>query len=281
MEMSPGFAVPGLYRPLASQTWLWEMQGDRWTGTVEDILDAAAAAGLQGIELTMAVAAPYHSRPRELRAAVEARGLALACVRYSMPTGFTDPADADAEMAGLERAIRFACEAGTQRLGLKGPSHPQPHLDRQVKAEQAYRMCNRVARRSQAAGLTVNVHLHSHPDAIVWTPQEWDAFLRETDPETVFACGDAGHLLRCGHDPAETFARHLSRISHVHLKDAGADGSFPPLGEGILKLPAVVDVLVEGGYQGWVVLEEEHESQIADPAAALAEAAGLIRSAGW
>lgn len=281
MKRSPGFAVPGLPRPLASQTWLWEMQGSRWTGTIEDILEAASAAGLQGVELTMAVVAPYHDSPRELRTAIADRGLSLACLRYSMPTGFTDPDDAEAELAGLDQAIRFALETGTQRLGLKGPSHPQPLVRRQAKAEQAYRMCNQAARRAAAEGLTVNVHLHSHPDAIIWTPQEWESFMRETDPEAVFVCGDTGHLLRCGHDPAETLARHLPRISHVHLKDAGADGSFPPLGRGILNVVSVLDVLARGGYQGWVVLEEEHESQIANPAAALREAAAIIRGGGW
>jgi inosose dehydratase len=267
-------------RPLACQSWLWEMQGGRWTGTVEDMLDTAKRARLDGIELTMAVAARFGGGPHDLRTAVETRGLSLACVRYTMATGFTDPRDAEAELTGLERALVFTLEAGVRRLGLKGLSSPRPDRDRRAKMAHACKMYNEIARRADAVGLTINVHLHSHPDAVVWTPEEWDVFMDGTDSSRVFVCADTGHLLRCGHNPAETIRRHFSRVNHVHLKDAAADGSFPPLGEGILDIQSVCDVLTQGSYEGWIVLEEEHESQIADPVSALRRAAARVRQAG-
>jgi inosose dehydratase len=253
------------------------MQGDRWTGGVEDILNAARVAGLDGVELTTAVLARWPGSAAALNEAVGARGLRLACLRYSMATGFTEPSDEPDELAGFDRAVATALAAGTRQLGLKGAAHPEPHRNREAKVEHAARRYNEIARRAADAGLGVNVHLHSHPDAVIRTPEEWDRFLDRTDPATVFVCADTGHLLRSGHDPAVTIRRHLGRIGHVHLKDATADGRFPPLGAGDVDVAEVLDVLIAGRYQGWIVLEEEDPSQIADPVSALRTAASLVR----
>lgn len=35
---------------IGCQTYSWEMRGDDWTGTVDEILDAVAEAGYAGVE---------------------------------------------------------------------------------------------------------------------------------------------------------------------------------------------------------------------------------------
>jgi len=257
------------------------MQQERWTGSVLDILDTARDAGLDGVELTMAVLSRWPGSAEDLRAALAARGLALACLRYTISTGFTDPADADAELLGAERAIQFASEVGTKQLGLKGASHPDPTAKRSAHLAQACRMYDEIGRRAADAGLAINVHLHSHPDSAVRTPDEWTWLLARTNPERVFVCADTGHLLQCGHDPVDTIRRHAARINHVHLKDATRDGAFPPLGRGGVDIPAVLDALARCRYDGWVVLEEEDDSQVHDPALAFRAAASVVRGAGW
>jgi inosose dehydratase len=257
------------------------MQGDAWTGDVRDIIQAAADGGLDGVELTQNVLRRGPQDPVALRAALNGCDLQLACLRYSMRTGFTRPGEAPAEIAGARTAIEFARAAGTRRLGLKGPADPEPDRERRAKIAHAAAMCNEIATMASQAGLTINVHLHSHADAVIRTPEEWDLFLEQTDPGSVYICADAGHLLRLGHNPAETVRRHIDRVSHVHLKDASRDGSFPPLGRGMLDVTAFIHALLDGGYAGWVVLEEEHESQVADPAGALRKAAQSVRQSGW
>ena len=37
---------------IACQTYTWEMLGDEWRGTVDDLLDWIGGAGYDGIEIT-------------------------------------------------------------------------------------------------------------------------------------------------------------------------------------------------------------------------------------
>ena len=56
------------------QTYTWEMLGDGWNGKVDDILDAVAAAGYQGIEITNSMIREYAGRPADSRARSRAAG---------------------------------------------------------------------------------------------------------------------------------------------------------------------------------------------------------------
>ena len=110
------------------------------------------------------------------------------------------------------------------------------------------------------------------------------ALLDRTDPEIVGLAVDTGELTVAGIDPVTFIQQHADRICHVQLKDAlavddaeeylqphahwtvrvrggerevprwfaepGADG-------GLVDCAAVVRVLVDVGYAGWVVVESD------------------------
>src|SRR5688572_6103031 len=68
--------------PLGCQTYTWEMLGPAWTGTTLDILDAIAAAGYAGLELTLRMAGEFRDDPAGLRAACAERGLTLTTLAF-------------------------------------------------------------------------------------------------------------------------------------------------------------------------------------------------------
>src|SRR5262245_16705049 len=82
--------------PIGCQTYTWEMLGDVWIGRTADILDAIAAAGYSGLEITRRMAGEFQTDPAGLAAACQARGLMLTTLALSSPSGFTDPARAAA-----------------------------------------------------------------------------------------------------------------------------------------------------------------------------------------
>ncbi|WP_447948912.1 sugar phosphate isomerase/epimerase family protein [Microbacterium aurum] len=113
---------------------------------------------------------------------------------------------------------------------------------------------------------------HHHACTYVETPEEVDALLASTDVGLTF---DSGHLLIGGGDPLHDYRRWRDRINHLHLKDARTrvlhealqtddpmrsvweKRVFVPLGEGDLAMTELVDEVVDGGYAGWLIVEQD------------------------
>jgi inosose dehydratase len=115
--------------------------------------------------------------------------------------------------------------------------------------------------------------IHPHAGTLVERPEELERVLEVIDVELVL---DTGHVTAGGGDPLETLRRWFDRVAHVHLKDVrrealgrGQDGridvvemwrrqAFCRLGEGDADVEAFVAELVRRGYDGWLVVEQDH-----------------------
>ncbi|MBV9865281.1 MAG: TIM barrel protein [Abitibacteriaceae bacterium] len=126
---------------------------------------------------------------------------------------------------------------------------------------------------------------HNHAWTLIESPHEVDLFMELTDPYFVLAGFDTAQLAYGGYEPAEAFRKWRTRIGYVHIKDnnpalptampiaeknALRDKKkrgfhvFWPLGQGALGdagLDAVLDVLREINYQGWIVNELDSTSK--------------------
>jgi inosose dehydratase len=127
----------------------------------------------------------------------------------------------------------------------------------------------------ELAPMGVNVVFHNHVGTYVETEAETATLLEETDPALVSWCLDCGHLAYGGGDNLRALAKYGNRVGYVHIKDV--DGQvlhesrengwsfaqalksyiFAPLGEGIARVPEVVDALRQAGYTGWLVIEQD------------------------
>jgi inosose dehydratase len=125
------------------------------------------------------------------------------------------------------------------------------------------------------ASIGVRVVFHNHVGTYVETEEETTRLLDETDPELVSWCLDCGHLAYGGGDNLRALKKYGSRVGYVHIKDV--DGQvlkksrengwsfaqalksyiFAPLGEGIARVPEVIDSLRQAGYSGWLVVEQD------------------------
>jgi inosose dehydratase len=125
---------------------------------------------------------------------------------------------------------------------------------------------------SVVAGHGVDQVLHPHVDTLIEQADEVDRFL---DGCAVSLCLDTGHLTIGGSDPVAIAERHIERIGLVHLKDvdeaaarrlragelglmgATQAGLFPPLGDGMVPIARVLETLIERGYTGRYVIEQD------------------------
>ena len=89
--------------------------------------------------------------------------------------------------------------------------------------------------------------------------------------------------LFAGGDPSALLARHIGRVVHVHCKDARKPildkaratdmsfmdaviaGIFTVPGDGFIDYAAILRVLADNGYAGWLVVEAEQDPKRAHP----------------
>ena len=186
----------------------------------------------------------------EYRRLVKASGLQVASL-YS-GGAFIDPQRAEMEIAAMEKVARFLSSLGSKEMVIGG-GRRRPEGNRREDFENMARALNRIGEIARQNGLRACFHPHS--GTCVESGPQVDLLMELTDAAVVYLCPDVAHLLRGGADPVAYVEKYLPRIGYVHLKDLGEDGRFVELGYGRVNLKAVLEVLKQGGYSGWLTVE--------------------------
>jgi inosose dehydratase len=126
-----------------------------------------------------------------------------------------------------------------------------------------------------AEGFGLAVHYHNHVGSWIEAPHELDMLLQHLDQSRVDLCFDTGHYAYGGGEAAPFIREHLDAIGYLHLKDVDTEMVsnarerkltfiealkeyvFSPLGDGSADIPAILDTLLEGRFDGWVVVEQD------------------------
>ncbi|MFC7960458.1 sugar phosphate isomerase/epimerase family protein [Rhodococcoides kroppenstedtii] len=132
------------------------------------------------------------------------------------------------------------------------------------------RNLDRLAAASAERG--IRAVLHPHVGTMI---EQRDEVHRVLDGSSIPLCLDTGHLMIGGTDPAELARQASSRITHTHLKDVDAALAarvqagdltytdavqaemYTPLGTGDVGIGGVMETLLDAGYDGWFVLEQD------------------------
>lgn len=189
---------------------------------------------------------------------------ALAALDHTLDV-FLDAVSAQPVLAPLPTladsgdAARKARPGGAEELTLRGP-----------KWESFAERVDRVVTHVRGRGLEPT--FHHHACTYIETPEEIEALLAATDVDITF---DSGHLLIGGGDPLTDFRRWKDRINHLHLKDARIQvlrdalttedpmGTiwekrvFVPLGDGDLDVDQLTQDIIDSGYSGWLIVEQD------------------------
>jgi inosose dehydratase len=116
--------------------------------------------------------------------------------------------------------------------------------------------------------------------AYVETPDDVDRFIENTG-DNVGLLFDSGHMTFAGGDAVAMVQKHVGRVCHVHCKDvrpnvialarnrdwsfleAVINGAFTVPGDGAVDFRALLAVLRDHGYRGWLVVEAEQDPAVA------------------
>ena len=245
------------------------------------VMDEVAAAGYAGIDLGPAgYLAPKDTLGDELRR----RKLGLAGGFHELP--FSDPAGMKAAMKGLDELLDIFDAAALD--GLK----PRPTLAdassdaRRARPAQAAldhslgfddegwkKFADGVAMAlARCRDRGYEPTFHHETGTYIEARWEIEKLLELTE---IGLCLDTGHLLLGGGDPVVAMREWRSRINHLHVKDARRDvvaqiirevapvseiwkrKAFCRLGDGDLDVDGVLKAVREGGYDGWLVVEQD------------------------
>jgi len=261
-------------------SWGVEFAEDDRNPTWQTVLKKCAEAGYKGIEL-----GPVGFMPED--PAVLGEALAehdLELIGGVVFRAYHDP-DAWADVLDATHRTAKALKAhGAQHLVLIDSISPRraPTAGRVGEAEQmdkaewtAYR--DRIAETarigSEEYGLTVGIHAHAA--GFMDFEPELERLLNEVDESILKICFDTGHHSYAGFDPVAFMKKHIGRISYMHFKDidpkvkaeviasrtgfydACGQGIFCNLGDGDVDFPAVRQVLLDVGFEGWCTVEQD------------------------
>lgn len=107
-------------------------------------------------------------------------------------------------------------------------------------------------------GIGVVGALHQHTGTCVESRDETYAVMEAVDTRYVKFGPDVGQLQKGGADPVKVVKDFQSVIRHVHLKDFDGGPDFLgycPLGRGKVNVPAIVDLLEQGGQDMMIMVE--------------------------
>lgn len=244
------------------------------------VMDEIAAAGYAGTEL-----GPYGFYPTEaatLRTELDRRGLTLCSAFVAMHWG--DRQRHRDGLAHVERSAALLGALGCRLLILSDEITPERSAvagrvgwqstsdwtnEQWLSAAGALREAVKLC-----LGHGLRVAFHPHVGTHVETPAEVERLLGEFGGE-LGLCLDTGHCFYGGGDPLDTLQRHRPRVLCLHLKDvspaqlelarrngwdfyeAVRHGVFARLGKGGVDLPGVVRILLDWGFTGWVVVEQD------------------------
>lgn len=247
--------------------------------TPEAYLDAVARAGYRVTEL-----GPLGFLGEDadwIAAALSARGLELAAAAHVHT--LADPGSAPALTAALERQGRLLSRLGCRDLILMDESEFYPETAQGVVDEGGWQAAMAMIRAamSQMAHYGIRLHIHPHVGTCIEREAQIDRMLAETGASL---CLDTGHHAFWDQDVLGYLDRVWDRIGFIHLKNVdpvvrarvldgslGVNASFgqgvmAPLADGAVDIGAVMRRLVERGYDGFVIVEQDpSQDGLTDP----------------
>jgi sugar phosphate isomerase/epimerase len=231
--------------------------------TLDGWFRMAAALGLDGADLSVAhIASRDPANLGALRRAAADAGVQI--VMLATYSDFTHP-DA-AERRRQADDVRAWIEAATH-LGLSflRLTAGQAHAGVAEQDGLAWAAEGLQAGLEDARAAGVRLVYENHVRGAVWGANDFTQpaarfleVVRRTEGSGLELLFDTANCLALEEDPVDVLEQVRARVGAVHLSDIRRSGAFEPtvIGTGVAPIPQLLGMLVAGGFDGWVSIEE-------------------------
>ena len=241
---------------------------------------AAREWGYEGVELRLlnGEVIPLALPPEHqamIRETLERAGLSL--VAFDTSIRLVGDEDESAVCEAIRAALTLAKTLGAPVIRVFGGPFAPEQAWEAVRARAA-RILNRATPWAEETGVAIALETH---DSFA-SGERVAAVLDMVPSRAVGALWDTLHPFRVGETPDTTMRLLGDRLMLVHIKDARVDGpawELCLLGEGNVPVRAVLGLLAQHGYRGWLSVEWEKRwhPELADPAVALPQHVQVLR----
>ena len=249
--------------------------------SLETALSEGKAIGYEGFELGN----KFPREPKALASVLGRHGLACVSGWYSGRLARRSVAE---EIEAVGPHLDLLAKTGSTVMvygegadSIQGADAPLCQRPRFVRPEQWSAYGERLtAFGSHLLAHGVRLAYHHHMGAYIETPADVDRLMEVTGDE-VGLLFDSGHMTFAGGDAVAMLGRHVARVCHVHCKDVRPyvirlarnrnwsflesviNGAFTVPGDGAIDFPALLGILHDHGYRGWLVVEAEQDPAVA------------------
>ncbi|MEV0618354.1 TIM barrel protein [Nonomuraea sp. NPDC050404] len=229
------------------------------SGTLEDKLAAAAAAGFHGIEIYEGDLIVCDWSPRRIRQECAELGLAIHLYQPFHDFEAVPPEIFDANLRRAERKFDVLEQLGANTLAVCSTTSANALDDDDLAAEQLHTLAGRAARR----GLRIAYEGLAWGRFVNTIEHAWQIVRRAGHP-ALGLCLDSFHMFARGDDPARIRAVPGAKIFHLQLADAPPPHLdvlewsehhrlFP--GQGVFDVAGFVGHVLATGYDGPLSVE--------------------------
>ena len=260
---------------IAPDSWgVWFAEHEKQTPWYR-CMDEMKVAGYDGVEL-----GPWGYFPNTnplLKNALEARSLTL--VAGTVGGDFLDDKSIDDMCETIDDIAHLLKDFPEAKYIVLLPAMytdletGEQVMDPNLTDEQWKTYCKNVQRAADRAAARGFIGaFHPHVDCHVQTEEQIERLLNDTD---VVLCFDTGHHVYGGGEPISFYRKHADRIPYIHIKDcdlavkakmdaehwsfakAVTEDIMVEPGKGSIDFAKLHEALVEKGYDGWVVVDQD------------------------
>lgn len=229
---------------------------------LDHILEVVHSSGFSGLEAETCMLGAYYDAPGRFGEDLAKNKLQLAALTLALP--WRHPVETEEELAAAERLFDYMRHFPQTKLVLVQLPWPDRN-NLYERQKQTLVHIRSVARRAADRGVVCALHPNSPPGSLFRTADDYEVMFDGLDPAYCGYAPDSGHIASGGMNPYEMFRQQLPNIRHAHFKDLSAGGSWKPMGEGNIDHRAIVKLLKDHDYDGWIMVEEESGQAETDP----------------
>ncbi len=246
---------------LACETYTWQMPGEQYKGKLEHIMDICARAGFSGIEPESSFL-QHLEDPVKMKEALDKFGLELAVL--CIVEDWHNEEESEEEKKRGDQWIEYLSHfPGTILLTVQMPGADRSNL--RQRQDNMISCVNSLSRRASEKGIVCSNHPNSPSGSVFRTSDDYDILLDGLDLDATGFCPDLGHIAKGGMDPMDIVQKYRETVNLIHYKDMYEDGRWAATGEGFIDFQGITKYLVDSGYEGWIVMEDECDTAITNP----------------